>query len=61
MRAEAPAEAESQFNLTPYIEFAKRWWWLLVIGLALGLGASFVYMRYGPTPHISTALIQVQR
>lgn len=43
----------------PYQDFALRWWWLIAIGLVVGLAAAVAYARYGPVPYTSTAYLQV--
>jgi capsular polysaccharide biosynthesis protein len=51
-RAAAPAR-------DPYLAFALRWWWLLILGGVIGLVGGFVYLRYGPLPYVSVAQVQV--
>ena len=51
-RAAAPAQ-------DPYLAFALRWWWLLIVGGILGLVAGFGYVKYGPIPYTSVAQVQV--
>lgn len=43
----------------PYLAFALRWWWLLIVGGILGLVAGFGYLKYGPIPYTSVAQVQV--
>lgn len=43
----------------PYLAFALRWWWLLLIGLVLGSSAAVAYNKYGPQKYQTVALIQV--
>jgi uncharacterized protein involved in exopolysaccharide biosynthesis len=43
----------------PYIAFALRWWWLLILGALLGGSAAYAYTQYGPIPFQSVAQIQV--
>lgn len=43
----------------PFLDFALRWWWLLLIGLAVGVAAVFAYRAYGPVSYTTTALVQV--
>jgi capsular polysaccharide biosynthesis protein len=43
----------------PYVAFAIRWWWLLLIGAVLGTAVAFAYTTYGPTPYESSAMAQV--
>ncbi|HEX5166901.1 MAG TPA: hypothetical protein VFV93_15960, partial [Thermomicrobiales bacterium] len=43
----------------PLMQFAKRWWWLLVAGAIVGIGLAIVYSKVGPVPYESTSLIQV--
>lgn len=50
----SPVEAPN-----PYIVFARRWWWLLLTGLVLSVIATVAYVRYGPVPHTSTALLML--
>lgn len=50
--AQAPAR-------DPYVAFALRWWWVLLIGAILGTAGAFAYLRYGPVPYTSTAIVQV--
>ncbi len=45
----------------PYVDFATRWWWLLLIGAIIGGLAAFAYLRYGPVPYKSSVYIQVQQ
>ncbi|HEX5502002.1 MAG TPA: hypothetical protein VFW96_05235 [Thermomicrobiales bacterium] len=41
------------------MEFARRWWWLLALGLLVGALGTVGYMKYGPRTYTSTALVQV--
>src|SRR5690242_19705917 len=43
----------------PYVAFAMRWWWLLIIGGIAGLIGAFVYLKVGPIPYTSVAQVQV--
>jgi len=51
-----PGESHDQ---DPMLRFAKRWWWLLSIGAVIGIAAAIIYLRVGPIPYQSTALLQV--
>ena len=42
-----------------YVQIALRWWWLLVIGLVIGVGGSVLYLKRGPVPYQSTAQVMV--
>lgn len=44
----------------PMVAFVLRWWWLLAIGVIVGIGGAYAYSQYGPTPYSSKSLIQVQ-
>lgn len=55
---ESPARSAAPTQ-DPYLAFALRWWWLLIIGGILGLGGGFAYARYGPIPYTSVAQVQV--
>ena len=53
------AVAASPPGQDPYIAFALRWWWLLLLGAILGSVAAFGYTQYGPIPFESIAQVQV--
>jgi hypothetical protein len=38
---------------------ALRWWWVLALGLALGVAGSVAYVKYGPVTYQSTAQVMV--
>lgn len=57
-RATSRASA-TDTSANPYLAFALQWWWLLLAGLVIGLAAAFAYVRYGPIPYQSSALILV--
>lgn len=52
----APAPAAEP---DPVMEFARRWWWLLALGVLLGAAVAVAYSRLGPVTYSSSALIQV--
>lgn len=54
-----PASTEAE-DRDPLMDLVRRWWWLLLIGVALGVGGAVAYARYGPIPYQTEALIQVQ-
>lgn len=54
-----PAEPAPAPGQDPYLAFALRWWWLLVLGALIGGLAAFAYTRYGPMPFASIAQVQV--
>ena len=61
-RADAPQEADEEMRPTgpdPYLAFALRWWWLIVLGAVIGIGGAFAYAAYGPIPYQSVAQVQV--
>jgi capsular polysaccharide biosynthesis protein len=43
----------------PYIAFALRWWWLLILGALIGGIGAYAYTQYGPVPFQSIAQVQV--
>ncbi len=43
----------------PFMAFALRWWWLLLIGAILGSVGAFAYLKYGPKSYETAALVQV--
>lgn len=43
----------------PYIAFALRWWWLLLLGALIGGVGAYAYTQYGPVPFQSVAQVQV--
>lgn len=43
----------------PFVSFALRWWWLLVIGAILGIGGSYYYLKHGPIVYQTSALVQI--
>jgi capsular polysaccharide biosynthesis protein len=43
----------------PYLAFALRWWWLLIVGGVIGLIGGVVYLKVGPIPYTSVAQVQV--
>lgn len=53
------AEEAPRKGPDPYLAFALRWWWLLLVGGLLGLVAAFGYVRLGPFPYASVAQVQV--
>ncbi len=60
-RAPAPVQGGAlPEERDPIIVFALRWWWLLLLGVCLGVAGAVGYSRYGPVPYASTALVQVQ-
>ncbi len=56
---EAEASASTPAGQDPYLAFALRWWWLLILGALLGGFAAFGYTKYGPVPFQSIAQVQV--
>jgi uncharacterized protein involved in exopolysaccharide biosynthesis len=50
---------QPQSTPDPLMAFARRWWWLLCIGVILGGIGAVVYHRMGPLPYQSTALVQI--
>jgi hypothetical protein len=38
---------------------ALRWWWVLALGLALGVAGSLAYVKFGPVSYQSTAQVMV--
>jgi uncharacterized protein involved in exopolysaccharide biosynthesis len=53
------ADADETQEHDPLMQFARRWWWLLLAGAIVGFGLAIVYSRVGPVPYESTALVQV--
>src|SRR5262245_9967491 len=43
----------------PYVQMALRWWWVLLLGLVLGVGGAVAYLKKGPVPYASTAQVMV--
>jgi myosin heavy subunit len=58
-RGGAPAGVAQPEPSASYMEIARRWWWALLACTLLGLGAAVAYVKYGPMPNDSTALILV--
>ncbi|HEY8599592.1 MAG TPA: Wzz/FepE/Etk N-terminal domain-containing protein [Thermomicrobiales bacterium] len=57
-----PQETDEDLRPTgpdPYLAFALRWWWLIVLGAVIGIGGAFAYTAYGPIPYQSVAQVQV--
>ena len=54
-----PSAQPPASSIAPYVAFAQAWWWLVLIGLIVGVGASAAYLRFGPIPHRSLAYILV--
>jgi capsular polysaccharide biosynthesis protein len=55
---ETPA-APASMGTDPYIAFALRWWWLLILGALIGGIGAYAYTQYGPIPFQSVAQVQV--
>ncbi len=53
-RQPRPSETDTQ-----YVQFVRRWWWLLLIGAVLGTAGSFAYLKYGPTSYQSVSTVAV--
>ena len=43
----------------PYLDFALRWWGLLLVGLAVGTLGALAFLKFGPISYVSTAYVQV--
>lgn len=43
----------------PYLAFALRWWWLVLIGVIVGAAGGLLYVQRGPFPYQSIAQVQV--
>ena len=46
-------------ELAPYFEVVKRWWWLIVVSVALAAGASYVYSDRQPRIYASRTTLMV--
>jgi hypothetical protein len=52
-----PARGRSDVSLTG---FALRWWWLVLVMIALGAVGGYGFLQYGPLPYHSTATLMLQ-
>jgi capsular polysaccharide biosynthesis protein len=43
----------------PLADFIRRWWWLLGVGVVVGMVAAFAYSSFGPSSYQTSALVQV--
>lgn len=53
------AVADGPPGRDPYLAFALRWWWLLLVGFAIGALGAVGYVKYGPFPYAAVAQVQV--
>ena len=47
------------YDLADYLGMARRSWWVLVLCIALGVGAAYVYTGHEPKEYESTTKVQV--